>query len=171
MFLKNVALSKNFYFFMEICFWKFLFERRTCALKMGFTFFKSWLEVTSYWLVTLIIFLSVGTCPLPSPGREDFLSGEYIYSQGRTSFKIGGTFFMLMWKLFCPKHLGGRSKLPVHFRLHFFAAKNLYIWMLGFSLADWRITSADGTPFALGRLCQTFKMVCFWNVFLVKRRP
>ena len=78
---------------------------------------------------------------------------------------------MLMWKLFCPKHLGERSKLPVHFRLHFFAAKNLYIWMLGFSLADWRITSADGTPFALGRLCQTFKMVCFWNVFLVKRRP
>ena len=98
---------RTFTFLWKICFWNFLLKRRTCALKMGFTFFKSWLEVTSYWLVTLIIFLSVGTCPLPSPGREDFFSGEYIYSEGRTSFKIGGTFFMLMWKLFCPKHLGG----------------------------------------------------------------
>ena len=131
MFLKNVALSKNFYFFYGNLFLKFLFERRTCALKMGFTFFKSWLEVTSYWLVTLIIYLSVGTCPLPSPGREDFFSGEYIYSQGRTSFKIWGNICgnFFVWNIW-----GRKSKLPVHCRLHFFTAKNLYIWMLSFSV-------------------------------------
>jgi hypothetical protein len=74
--------------------------------------------------------------PIAIPRKRRFFLRRIHLFTWEDFFQNWGDIFYADVETFLPKTYGGRSKLSVHFRLHFFAAKNLYIWMLGFSLAD-----------------------------------